>query len=319
MFDRLRDAKVFSALDLRAGYNNIRIAADHEWKTTFRTRYGSFEYLVMPFGLTNAPASFQQFMNEIFRDMADEFVVVYLDDILVYSKDPSKHESHVRMVLERLRKHNLHVKPEKCTFHTDTVAYLGFRISPQGMCMDPEKTRAIRSWPAPRNVKETQRFLGFCNFYRRFIDHYSAIASPLTDLTRGDRPFQWSAQAEAAFTALKTAFESAPVLAHYHPDHPIIVETDCSDYALGGILSQIDPQSQEIHPVAFHSRKLTPAEVNYDIYDKELLGVVDCFEAWRHYLEGAPHRIRVITDHRNLQHFREKKTLNRRQVRCGEI
>lgn len=319
LFDRLREAKIFSALDLRAGYNNIRIAPGHEWKTTFRTRYGSFEYLVMPFGLTNAPATFQKFMNELFHDMTDDFLVIYLDDLLIFSKDPTKHEEHVRLVMNRLRKHNLHVKPEKCKFHSDTVTYLGFIISPDGVAMDPEKTRAIRSWPAPRNQKETQRFLGFCNFYRRFIDHYSSIAAPLTDLTRNGRPFAWTEAADRAFTTLKAAFESAPILNHYQPERQIIVETDCSDYALGGILSQIDPGSGEIHPVAFHSRKLSPAEVNYDIYDKELLGVVDCFQAWRHYLEGAPERIEVVTDHRNLQHFKEKKTLNRRQVRWSQF
>ena len=319
LLDQLRNARVFTKLDLRAGYYNVRIAPGDEWKTTFRTCYGSFEYLVMPFGLTNAPASFQYFMNDIFRDMTDDFVIIYLDDILIFSRDPDEHAGHVRRVLRRLRENNLHVKPEKCSFHTDQVEYLGFIISPGGINMDSEKTRAIRSWPVPRSVREMQRFLGFCNFYRRFIDHYSSIATPLTNLTRAGQRYEWTPEAQDAFEKLKGAFETAPILAHYHPDRPSIVETDCSDYALAGILSQPDPGTGEIHPLAFHSRKLTPCEVNYDIYDKELLGIVDCFENWRQYLEGAPETTRVVTDHRNLQHFREKKTLNRRQVRWSQF
>ena len=207
LFDRLSEAKVFTKLDLRAGYNNVRIAPGHEWKTTFRTRYGSFEYWVMPFGLTNAPATFQHFMNDLFQDVADEFVVVYLDDILIYSKDPEKHPEHVRLVLERLREANLHVKPSKCEFHTKTVEYLGYVVSPEGMKMATNKTQAIRSWPRPRMVKELQRFLGFCNFYRRFIDHYSSITTPMTNLVRGkETKIVWTKEAKVAFEALKTAF-----------------------------------------------------------------------------------------------------------------
>jgi hypothetical protein len=319
LLDRLKEAKVFTKLDLRAGYNNIRIAEGHEWKTAFQTRYGSFEYMVVPFGMTNSPASFQHFMNDIFRDLADDFVVVYLDDILIFSKDPSKHEEHVRIVLDQLKKHNLHAKPEKCTFHTDTVEYLGYIVSPQGVFMDAAKTRAIKHWPPPRNLKELQRFLGFCNFYQRFIDHYSAISAPMNKLMRSGQRWGWEAEADKAFNKLKSAFEGAPMLVHFHPKRETIIETDCSDYALGGIISQYDPNSGELHPLAFTSRTLTPPEVNYDIYDKELLAIVHAFEEWRHYLEGLPLQVRVFTDHRNLQHFREKKTLNRWQVRWSQF
>ena len=265
LLDRLKTAKIFTKLDLRAGYNNVRIASGHEWKTAFRTRYGSFEYLVMPFGMTNSPATFQHFMNDIFRDMTDDFVVIYLDDILIFSADPAKHEQHVRLVLERLRHHNLHAKPEKCQFHTDTTEYLGFIVSPKGVAMDPAKTKVIGDWPTPRNLKEVQSFLGFANFYRRFIDAYSRIVRPLTNLTQKDTPFQWSPPQEAAFQQLKSAFQSAPVLAHFDPDHQIIIETDASDFAIGTILSQLQPADNDIHPVAFHSRTMAPAERNYDI------------------------------------------------------
>lgn len=319
LLDRLKEAKIFTKLDLRAGYNNVRIASGHEWKTAFRTRYGSFEYMVMPFGMTNSPATFQHFMNDIFRDMADDFVVIYLDDILIFSLDPAKHEEHVRLVLDRLRQHNLHVKPEKCQFHTDTTEYLGFIVSPDGVAMDPAKTSVIRDWPTPRNLKEVQSFLGFANFYRRFIDSYSKIVKPLTNLTQKDVNFIWSNSCESAFQQLKLAFQNAPVLAHFDPSHQIIVETDASDFAIGSILSQLKPTDNDIHPIAFHSRTMTPAERNYDIHDKELLAIVDSFQHWRHYLEGARHRIEVFSDHENLQHFLEKRHLNRRQARWSEF
>ena len=163
--------------------------------------------------------------------------------------------------------------------------------------MDPAKTKVIGDWPTPRNLKEVQSFLGFANFYRRFIDAYSRIVRPLTNLTQKDTPFQWSPPQEAAFQQLKSAFQSAPVLAHFDPDHQIIIETDASDFAIGTILSQLQPADNDIHPIAFHSRTMAPAERNYDIYDKELLAIVESFQHWRHYLEGARHRIDTSTNH----------------------
>lgn len=319
LLDRLRSAKVFTKIDLRAGYNNVRIAEGHEWKTAFRTRYGSFEYLVMPFGMSNSPATFQHFMNNIFRDMVDVFVVVYLDDILIFSDNMADHRKHVRMVLERLREHNLHAKLEKSTFHTDTIEYLGFIISPEGVAMDKAKTDVIQSWPTPRNVRDIQSFLGFANFYRRFIDEYSEIVVPLTRLTRKGVQFRWTEDCEKAFQRLKDAFTSAPVLHHFDPSLPIILETDASDYAVSGILSQVSPVDDDIHPIAFFSRTMNPAEVNYDIYDKELLAIYACFRQWRNYLEGSPHTIQVYSDHKNLEYFTTTKILNRRQARWSEF
>ena len=180
LIDRLSSAKVFTKIDLRDGYYNIRIAEGDEWKTSFRTRYGAFEYLVMPFGLTNAPATFQNFMNDIFHDLTDNFVVVYLDDILIYSNNEQEHVGHVREVLQHLRANDLHAKPEKCSFHVDSVEYLGVIVSPDGITMDPAKVQAVLDWPTPQSIKELQSFLGFANFYRRFIDNYSGITGPLT-------------------------------------------------------------------------------------------------------------------------------------------
>jgi hypothetical protein len=244
LVDRLSQAKIFTKLDLRVGYNNVRIAEGHEWKTAFRTRYGAFEYLVMPFGLTNAPAAFQFFMNDIFHDLVDVCVVVYLDDILIFSDDESKHEEHVKTVLQRLRDSHLHIKPEKCSFHTDSVEYLGMIISPKGFAMDPSKISVILDWPAPRSVKELQSFLGFVNFYRRFIDNYLGITKVLTRLTRKDVAWVWDSACQDAFELLKIAFTTAPVLGHFNPDLPVILECDASDWAIAGILSQLDPKKR---------------------------------------------------------------------------
>ncbi|TPX54605.1 hypothetical protein PhCBS80983_g05852 [Powellomyces hirtus] len=220
--------------------------------SNFRCRYGLFEYNVMPFGLSNAPGVFQYLMNDIFRDILNVFVVVYLDDILIFSQNPEDHPKHVRAVLSRLRHHGLYAKPEKCEFNHESVEFLGFIISENGIQMDPKKIAAITDWEPPTNVKGIQRFLGFANFYRRFIQGYSKIAAPLTSLTRKELPFKWTAVAQAAFDALKKAFTSAPILVHPDPEKPFFVETDASDFAIGAVLLQPDGQRQ-LHPVAFHS------------------------------------------------------------------
>src|SRR5882724_8197643 len=318
LLDQLRSAKVFTKIDLRARYNNVRIAEGHEWLTAFRTRYGAFEYLIMPFGLTNAPSTFQHFMNDIFSDMTDICVVIHLDDIMIFSNSLAEHQVHVWNVLQRLREHNLHAKPEKCSFHTDSVEYLGFIISPSGISMDPSKGCVIRDWPVPRNLKELQSFLGFANFYRHFIHQYSSIVSHLTRLTHKDTPFIWSSNAHSSFTLLKDTFSDAPILIHFNPTLPTILETDSSDYAISGILSQPQPDGS-LRPVAFHSRTMQPAERNYDIYDKELLAVVDCFRSWRSYLEGAAQTTVVLSDHRTLEYFATSKQLSRRQARWSEL
>jgi hypothetical protein len=310
-------ARLYTTIDLRHAYHLVRVAEGDEWKTAFRTRYGSFEWLVMPFGLTNAPAAFQRFMNDIFSDLLDVYVTVYLDDILIYSDDPAKHKEHVREVLSRLRKHGLYARPDKCHFSVDSVEYLGFILSKEGLKMDPSKVRTVQDWPEPRKVRDIQSFLGFANFYRRFISDYSGIVVPLTRLTRKGVPWKFSDDARKSFEALKAAFISAPVLTHWVPDRPIIVETDASDYALGAILS-IETDSGEIHPVAFHSRTFSAPELNYDTHDKELLAIFEAFRVWRHFLEGSGTPIDVITDHKNLEYFSTTKVLTRRQARWSE-
>jgi hypothetical protein len=319
LIDRLRQAKIYSKLDIRVGYNNIRIAEGHEWKTAFRTRYGAFEYLVMPFGLTNAPSVFQRFMNDIFHDMVDICVIVYLDDILIFSDNEEQHIHQVSEVLRRLEKNDLHLKPEKCEFHTKTVEYLGFIISPDGITMDPRKVKTIQDWPVPTCVKEVQSFLGFANFYRRFIDNYSGIVKPLTRLTTKGCQWKWTTECDNVFQLLKRAFQEAPILRHFDPSQPIIVESDASDFSIAAIISQPHPETGNLHPVAFHARTMGPSELNYDIYDKELLAIVESFRQWRAYLEGSRYPVQVYSDHNNLQFFTTTKKLSRRQARWSEF
>ena len=238
------------------------------------------------FGLTNAPAAFQRFVNTIFADMLDVCVVVYLNDILIYSEDMESHQKHVREVLHQLQLHKLFAKPEKCEFHLDSVEYLGYRLSPEGLTMSPNKITTIADWLEPRKVKDIQSFLGFANFYPRFIFNYSNITVPLTRLTWKDAPWNFSEECRRSFNALKHAFTTVPILTHFIPDTPITVETDALDYAVAGILS-ITCADGELRPVAFYSWTLTALELNYDTHDKELLAIFEAFQTWRHYLEGS--------------------------------
>lgn len=314
MMDRLASARVFTKLDIRNAYHRIRIAPGEEWKTSFRCRYGQFEYRVLPFGLTGAVGTFQSFINDVLREYLDRFVVVYLDDILIYSESQEEHDTHVRQVLQKLHQAGLFAKAEKCEFDVSEVDFLGFRIGVSGVSMDQQKVRCILDWPTPKSVHDIQVFLGFANFYRRFIHQYSKLVTPITKLLKKDTKFEWTSTQDEAFKSLKRHFTTAPILQHFNPSQPITVETDASDFAIAGVLNQ--PNSQGIlHPIAFYSRKLDDSEVNYDIYDKELLAIVDSFQVWRHYLQGSKHQITVFTDHKNLEYFKSCKNLSRRQAR----
>ena len=311
-------AKFFTKIDLRHAYHLVQIAPGDEWKTAFCTRYGSFEWLVMPFGLTNAPSSFQTFLNTIFADLFDVFVIIYLDNILIFSLNKEDHIKHVSEVFHRLRKHNLFTNGKKCLFHTDSVEYLGHTIGPGGLHMDPVKVKIIQDWPEPQKVKDVQSFLGFANFYRCYIHNYSNIVVPLTCLIQKNTPWNFSDKCRLAFSLLKNAFTSALVLTHWCPKLPLIVETDASEYALAAILS-IQEASGDIHPIAFHSRTFSDSELNYDIHDKELLAIFDAFKLWQHYLEGSTYPIDVVTDHKNLEYFSTMKILSRCQAHWSEF
>jgi len=271
----------------------------------------------MHFGLTNAPATFQQLMNTIFADCLDYFIVVYLEDILIFSKNPEEHTKHVRKVLVCLQKNLLFTKPEKCKFSINTMEFLGFVISPDSISMSKSKVDAILQWPTPKNLKQVQSFLGFANFYRCFIFNYSDIVVPLTRLTHKDAPWDWNSKADSMFHTLKQAFTKAPVLTHWSPDAPLLIKTDASDYALAGIISSLSPDGK-IHPIGFHSHTFMDTKQNYDTHDKELLAIFKCFKIWCHYLEGSQHHIDVITDHKNLEYFSTTKMLTRRQARWSE-
>ncbi|KAJ3500263.1 hypothetical protein NMY22_g19316 [Coprinellus aureogranulatus] len=272
------------------------------------------EYLVMPMGLTNAPSVFQAFIQDTLRDFLGIFCVVYLDDILIFSRTQEEHDAQVKLVLDRLKGARLFANPKKCEFDKSEVEYLGYLIGADGIKMNPKKLATIAEWPVPRSSHDVQVFLGFCNFYRRFVDHYASLALPLHRLTRKDVPFVWSDSERSSFESLKRAFTSYPVLRHYDPSLPATLSTDASDFALSGILQQPDDNGH-LHPVAFYSRKFSPAEINYDIHDKELLAIVDSFRDMRAWLMGTAQPIAVICDHKNLEYFMTSHVLNRRQAR----
>jgi hypothetical protein len=316
LINRLRGAKYFTKLDVRWGYNNVRIKEGDEWKAAFRTNRGMFEPLVMFFGLTNSPATFQTMMNDILQDLIMEgHVCVYLDDILIFTESLEEHRRLLRLVLDRLRKHGLYLRPEKCEFEQTRVEYLGLIVSKGKVEMDPVKVAGVQEWPPPKNRKEVQSFLGFANFYRRFIEHFSDYAQPLFSLTKKDAKWVWGESEQRAFEELKRKFTSAPILVFAEDNRPYRVEADSSDFATGAVLSQLSSTDEKWHPVAFYSKSLSPVERNYEIHDKEMLAIVRALEEWRHFLEGAKDCVEVWTDHKNLEYFRGAKKLNRRQAR----
>jgi hypothetical protein len=287
--DRVQGSRWFSKIDLKGAYNLVRIKKGDEWKTAFRTRYGHYEYLVMPFGLANAPATFQAMMQEILRDLLDHGVVVYIDDILIYSESESQHELLVSEVLRRLQEHGLAGAIDKSEFHKSSVEFLGYIIMADGVAMSEEKLLAIREWAEPKNVKDVQSFIGFANFYRRFIEGFSRVCKPLTDTSKGQgKNFSWDKVCARTFEELKQRFTSAPILRHFNPSLQPIMETDASDFAIGAVLSQRF-EDCKLHPNAFFSRKMEPAEINYEIHDKEMLAIVAALKEWKRYLEGAKH------------------------------
>ncbi|MBW0577344.1 hypothetical protein O181_117059 [Austropuccinia psidii MF-1] len=294
-------SSIFSKIDLHGAYNLLRIKEGDEHLTCFRTKYGSYEYLVMPFGLTNAPASFQNLVNDIFYDLLDIYVVAYLDDIMVFSKSEEEHVTHVSTVLPRFRANNLFAKASKCLSHVSSVQYLGYVVSSKGLKMDQEKVQQILNWSAPRNLKGLQSFLGFANFYCRFIKHYSKKISSLTSFLKKYSHFTLNEEALRNFHQLKEAFTIYPILSHFDPSLPTIVETDVSDYALGAVLSQISDSGK--HVIEFDSPKNLSAEINYEIHDKELLGIVWALKCWRAFLLPLSSSFEVLTNHSSLQYF----------------
>ncbi|QRW22407.1 Retrotransposable element Tf2 protein [Rhizoctonia solani] len=310
---QLRGAKVFTKLDLCWGYNNIQVKEGDEWKTVFRTKYGLYKSLVMTFGLTNAPALFQHFMNKLFKDLLDVCVIIYLDNILIYSKNEADHTQHIHKVLRQLMDNQLFCKASKCTFHVTSVEYLGIIVLDKGFSLDKLKIQAVQEWPVPTKVKEVQSFLGFANFLQQFVANFSHIARPLHNLVRKDTPWRWDVKEQEAFQGLKNAITNALVLCHADPSKLYFLETDASGAALGSILSQ-QQEDGCLHPLGFLSKSFKGAKQNYNTHNKELLAIIRSLEYWRIFLEGTLHPITVFTDHRNLEYWKESCTLNRRHA-----
>ena len=314
LIDRLSQASIFTSMDLRWGYHNVRIKEGDEEKAAFSTFRGLFEPTVMLFGLCNAPSTFQAMMNDVLEEeIATGHVVVYIDDILIFTDNLTLHRQLSR-VLQKLQDNDLFVKPEKCKFEQSTVEFLGLIISKNSVSMDPKKVEGVKGWPTPTKVKHVQAFLGLANFYRRFIKDFAKIARPLTILTCKDKPWQWNEEQQLAFDRLKEAFTTAPILQLPNDTAPYRLETDSSDFATGAVLEQLGEDGLW-HPVAFYSKSLNEHERNYEIYDKEMLAIIRALEEYRHYLEGHPEPIEIWSDHLNLTYFRQAHKLSRRQAR----
>ncbi|GJR33539.1 putative nucleotidyltransferase, ribonuclease H [Tanacetum coccineum] len=311
LFDQLHGAKYFSKIDLRSGYHQLRVREQYISKTAFRTRYGHYEFLVMPFGLTNAPAVFMDLMNRIFHEYLDKFVIVFIDDILVYSKSEEEHERHLRIVLEILRQKKLYAKFSKCEFWLQQVAFLGHIVSADGIIMDPSKVEAITKWPRPTTVTEVRSFLGLAGYYRRFVEGFSRLALPLTQLMRKGEKFVWTDERQESFEELKRRLVSAPILTLPSGSGGFQIYSDASKKGLGCVLMQHGKV------IAYASRQLKPYEVNYPTHDLELAAVVFALKIWRHYLYGEA--CDIFTDHKSLKYIFTQRELNMRQRRWLEL
>jgi transposase InsO family protein len=294
--DKLGQSCVFSVVDLESGFNQIPMDPESIPLTAFSTRYGQFEYLVMPFGLRNAPSTFQRVMNLVLEGLVDDFCVVYIDDILVFSNDREEHISHLRKVLQRLQKYGLICNIKKSQFIKDSVEYCGHVVSQGNVSPSPDKTKVISNWTSPKSATEVRSFLGLCNFYRRFVQNYTSMAKPLLDLTKKDATFIWTNIHEDAFNSLKTALVSEPVLATPDYTKDMHVWPDASQFAVGGVLTQEYLGGHR--PIAYFSKKLSDSEQKYPTHEREFYAIVSCLKAWRCYLDGL--KITVHTDHKPL-------------------
>ncbi|TYK29736.1 Transposon Tf2-9 polyprotein [Cucumis melo var. makuwa] len=299
LFDELNGAKLFSKIDLKSGYHQIRMVDEDIPKTAFRTHEGHYKFLVIPFGLTNAPATFQALMNTIFKPYLRRFVLVFFDDILIYSRDVEEHVNHLGEVFSALRSPALYAN-KNCSFTQERIEYLGHVISGEGVEVDPEKIQSIAKWPNPTNVREVRGFLGLIGYYRRLVQHYGSISAPLTLLLKKGG-FKWTIETEESFEKLKKVMMSLPMLALPRFDQPFETETDASDYEIGAFLTQ-----SKI-PIAFYSHTLAMQDRARPVYERELMVVVLAVQRWRPYLLGA--KFIVKTDQKSLKFLLEQKVV----------
>ena len=308
LLDRLGKAKYFSTIDLDSGYHQIAMKKDDIPKTAFRMHRGHFEFIMMPFGVTNAPATFQRLMNKVFARELNAFIFVYLDDILIFSTMKEEHFEHIWITLERLRDAKIYARLHKCEFFKDKVEYLGFDVSARGVQPNLDKVRAVVEWPKPSSVKNVRSFLGLARFYRRFIRNFSLKARPLTELTKDNATWWWEEPQEIDFKTLEKSRVTAPVLHMPNFELPFVLTMDASAVPVGGVLEQ--DFGAGLQPVAFESKKLSPAEMQYSAYERELLGIVWAIGKWCHYFEGR--KLIVQTDHSSLWHLPNQPSVNRR-------
>jgi hypothetical protein len=298
LLDELAGACWFSKLDLRAGYHQIRLAPGEEFKTAFATHHGQFEFTVMAFGLTGAPATFLSAMNDTLKDYLRKFVLVFFDDILIYSSSYDDHLKHIALVLQRLQEHSWQVKMSKCEFAQASIAYLGHVISAAGVSTDQSKIATVRDWPVPTSVKELRSFLGLSGYYRKFVKNYGIIAKPLTNLLRKGVLYVWTNETDQSFQTLKHSLINAPVLSLPDFAKQFVIETDASDSGIGAVLLQAG------HPIAFVSRALGPRTKGLSTYEKEYLAILMAIDQWRPYLQCG--EFKIVTDQRSLAHLNDQ-------------
>jgi hypothetical protein len=307
----MKGASVFSKIDLRSGYHQLKIRESDIPKTAFRTRYGLYEYTVMSFGLTNTPAYFMYPMNKVFMEYLDKFVVVFNDDILIFSKMMEEHEEHLRLVLEKLRSNQLYARFSKCEFWLTKVALLGHVISAGGVSVDPGKVKDVLNWMPPTTASEIQSFLGLAGYYRRFINDFSKIAKPMMKLLEKNKTFEWTKECQDSFEELRKHLTLAPVWVLPDLTKKFDIFCDASRQGLGGVLMQ------EGQVVCYASRQLRKHEGNYPTHDLELAAVVHALKIWRHYLIG--HRCEIYSDHKSLKYIFTQNNLNLRQCHWWEL
>ncbi|GKE93223.1 putative nucleotidyltransferase, ribonuclease H, partial [Tanacetum coccineum] len=281
LFDQLQGSNIYSKIYLRSGYHQLRVREEDISKTAFRTRYGHYEFQVMPFGLTNAPAVFMDLMNRVYKPYLDKFMIVFIDDILIYSRNEKEHEEHLKTILELLKKEELYAKFSKCEFWINMIKFLGHVIDSSGIHVDPTKIEAVKNWASPTTPSEIRQILRLAGYYRRFIEGFSKIAKPMTELTQKDRKFDWGEEQETAFQLLKQKLCDAPILALPEGSDDFVVYCDASIKGLGAVLMQ------RMKVIAYASRQLKIHEKNYTTHDLELGAVVFALKIWRHYLYGT--------------------------------